>query len=62
MNSSIDLGIGLSGGVLGQFVDTVFIFWIGSLFLIVAIALVVIMKERNGRPHRKARYLIKTRL
>jgi len=48
--SSIDLGIGLSGiifGVLAQFVDTASIFRIASLFLIVAIALVLIMERKK---------------
>lgn len=48
--SSIDLGIGLSGiifGVLAQFVDTASIFRIASLFLIVAIALVLVMERKK---------------
>ncbi|WP_235846936.1 MFS transporter [Neobacillus soli] len=48
--SSIDLGIGLSGiifGVLAQFVNTASIFRIASLFLIVAIVLVVIMERKK---------------
>ncbi|MDR6125010.1 putative MFS family arabinose efflux permease [Bacillus sp. SLBN-46] len=48
--SSIDLGIGLSGvifGALAQFVDTASIFRIASLFLLVAIALVIIMEKKK---------------
>ncbi|MFL6517494.1 MAG: MFS transporter [Bacillus sp. (in: firmicutes)] len=48
--SSIDLGIGLSGimfGVVAQFVSTASIFRIASLFLIAAIALVLIMERKK---------------
>ncbi|MFP5112345.1 MFS transporter [Bacillaceae bacterium C204] len=48
--SSIDLGMGLSGiifGVIAQFVSTASIFRIASLFLLAAIALVLIMERKK---------------
>ncbi|MEH6905745.1 MFS transporter [Neobacillus drentensis] len=48
--SSIDLGIGLSGlifGVLAQFVETASIFRIASLFLLAAMAFVIIMERKK---------------